>query len=84
MSAIQALTPGKERTRKYVYRVQPTHGSNKITMSVRPVNDIYLDGPPDHDELCSIVWNSKGRLVKFINRACPNHKWVKCIIEYVV
>jgi hypothetical protein len=54
---------------------------NAITIAVRPIADIWLDAPPDHDEKCSIVWHRGRRLVKYINKACPHHAKVPCIRE---
>lgn len=79
---IQATTPGKVRVPvkgnphpNYPFR------QNSIVISIRPLMDIYLDGPPEHDEKCSIVWKGNKRYVKFISRACPYHRFTECLVE---
>jgi hypothetical protein len=65
----------------YKHAIQPNYRHNGVTIAVRPVNDIWLDTPPEHNELCSIVWTRGRRLVKYISKACPHHGKVKCITE---
>lgn len=54
---------------------------NITVISIKPIDDIYLDSIPAHDEVCSIVWRNNKRQVKFINRACPYHGRTQCIVE---
>lgn len=79
MPAIQATVPGKARN--WDYRVPADHRGNRQLIQVKPAFDLFLDGPPDHSEICSIVWRDGRRWVKFVNRSCPNHKTIPCILE---
>ena len=63
------------------HKPQTNYRHNSITIAVRPITDIWLDAPPEHDERCSVVWTRGRRLVKFISKACPYHGKVKCITE---
>lgn len=66
--------------KSYGSGVQPIR-QNAIKISIKPLANIYLGGPPEHDERCCIVWTPKGRMVKFISRACPYHAKVECLVE---
>lgn len=77
---IKASTPGKERGSAKGH-VIPNYRHNSITISIKPIKNIFLDGPPEHDERCCIVWANGRRLIKFINKACPYHAKVECLVE---
>lgn len=79
---LKGTIPGRirEPTEGNRYSVQPIR-QNSIVISIKPIADIYLDGPPEHDERCSIVWTNGRRIVKYISRACPYHCKTKCLVE---
>lgn len=76
---LKATTPGKERTAR-IAKPYPIR-ANAIVISIKPLTDIYLDDRPDHNEQCCIVWENGKRKIKFISRACPNHRFTECLVE---
>jgi hypothetical protein len=65
------------------YAFSNAYHRNRQLMRVKPIMDIFLSERPEHDEICSIVWTGGKRKIKYINRACPYHRRVECIIEPV-
>lgn len=84
MAAIQATVPGKEDPVQRKWRPPLNYGKHypgKAKIQIRPIDAIYLDGPPEHSELCTIVWDNGRRRLKFVNRACPIHRKVLCRVD---